>query len=409
MKYENNSRKVYLNNHNIPIVVKNSLTQVQKEKLDAVFGIGEILSSNEYKKFKDFIDFKNTRFLNLKQTVTEDFNTINIPSYEGVKERLYQQFDRDKYEFWFCDMNEVVKQSVPMRFKNLGLNISYFFDVFEIEFTNHSYKSLSPDLRIIGSYYSDKNKVDFLFPVFVFDKNEMRKNEKYNENFLRSFYIGFAFDSSYTLIHELKHAFNNHNMINVLKNKKISPYDRLRLYKYDEYSAEMEHVFYYIKQKEMLKNYIDIPSNFKYENVLRYVETHPDYFENMSEFVQFVKHEVEEKLLKANADIYNDDYYLKFVITQMNQYPNFFSNKSDEGVYDTLKKSSLSFEIFNPKTRETELVDLSSYFKDQDISAKEKYLLDKNFRKDKKMANILKKESKISNKTLKILKEELIR
>ena len=67
----------------------------------------------------------------------------------------------------------------------------------------------------------------------------------------------------------------------------------------------------------------------------------------------------------------------------------------------------LSFEILNPKTRKIELVDLSSFFEDKEISSYEKYVMNKDFRKRKKVVRYLRRESNISNKTLKIINNVL--
>ncbi len=394
MKYINSARNVCINDYNILVATKGPLTSLQKEKLDSVFGTAEILSFNNYVEFKDFVDYKNTRFLNLKKIEDNIENTINIPSPGEVKEILFKQFDKSKYSFTCFNMYENIKNSIPDRFKKLGLNISYFFKIFEAD-ANKSCRPLSGTDKG-GLFYWNKNKVEVAFPVLIFDK----KIKEYDTNLLSSLY----FDSSYILIHELKHAFNHHNFINTLKHKKISPYDYLRFFKYDEYSAEMEKIFYYINTREMNKKGLSI---FKYKRFEKYVDSHPNYFENLPEFVNFVKHDLEETFFKFNSHVYTEDYYLENVAEFIRTFPNYFSNKSDDGVYEALKKNSLSFEIFNPKKGKVEVVDLSSYFKDEDLSSKEKYILDKLFRKVKNAVRELKKETSISNKTLKILANEL--
>ena len=409
MKYINNHRKIYINDHNIPIAVKKPLTKEQMEKLDVAFGIGEILRIKEYENFKDFVDYNDTRYINLTRFISNKSNTINIPLYNEIKPMLKKQFDSDEYGFWYCNMNEIIKNSIPERFENLDVNLSYFFDNIAIDFKTHSASRFDKTIRRGGMYYSTINKIDFKYPIFVFNAEEMDKNKEYNTNFLSSFYAEFVNDSLCFLIHELKHAFNEHTASNLLRYKKISLYDRLKLIKYEEYSAEMEAIFNLINKKKAVENYINFPSSLRYKNILNYVDTHKNYYENLPEFINFVKQEVEEKFLKTFSDTYNEEYYLKDVALQIAQFPNNFANKSDENVYKTLKKSSLTFEIFNPKTRKTELVDLSSYFKDEELSSKEKYVLDKQFREAKNLTKDLKKITNISNKTLKYLECELIR
>ena len=409
MKYINDSRKVYINDYNIPVAVKTTLTPKQKEKLDSVFGIGEILEPEQYNQFKDFVDYKSTRYLNLTQFMSDNPNVINIPSFDETLSIVRHKFNDPNYSFYFYDANELVKNSIPKRFENLGLNISYIFDYININFEYHCLEYLDKEDKIAGHYYPTANKIDFKFPIFLFDEKEKKKNEACNTNFLSSLYSQFIDDSLRHLTHELKHAYNRHNMVKLLRYKKISPYDYLKLCKYSEYSAEMEAVFNFINKKEMVK-YIDFPvSPLRYGNLVNYAKTYEIYYDNLPEFINFVKREVEKRFLKTLNTIYTDDYYLKNTTTNITQFPNHFADKSDDKIYETLKKNSLSFEIFNPHTRQIELVDLSSYFKDKEITSKEKYILDKQFRKAKRIIKSLKKENKVSNKTLKILDEKLIR
>ena len=189
----------------------------------------------------------------------------------------------------------------------------------------------------------------------------------------------------------------------MLKDKKISPSDALKLYKYDEYSAEMEAIFFDINQREFLEKNIDFLIWLKHQDVVNYVDTHKYYTDNLAEFVSVVKNSVKNNFLNLSPDFYDDYYSLKRIRYDIHYFPNHFANKSDDGIYEKIKKEMLSFEILNPKTRKIELVDLSSFFEDNEISSYEKYVMNKDFRKRKKVVRYLRRESNISNKTMKII------
>lgn len=411
MKYENDNRKIYINKHNIPVATIKPLNQEQKAKIDEIFGVGEILSIRQYENFKDFIDYSDTRFLNLSQIVSDDLNTMSFPSDEKTLSIFKSQFDYNKYDFYFSRIDDMVKYSIPERFKKLGVNISYIFDYEKVNFKNHSIEK-TKKIDNSGNYYGAINAIDFTVPVFVFDRKEKAENEEHNSNFIRSAYTYFSNNSMSFLVHELKHAFNRYTLVNTLKYKKISPEDYLKIEKYEEYSAEIEAIFYFVNMKKLLEKNV---SNYTYHtpfrltNIENYLKVNENYYDNLGDFIKFVKKEVKENYLEKFSTKYNDDYYLQNVTVQISQFPNHFANKTDDGVYETLKRSLLSFEILNPYTEKRELVDLSSYFEDNEISSKEKYLLNKKFRSSKNMVRVLRNKTKISNKTLKILNNELTR
>ena len=205
----------------------------------------------------------------------------------------------------------------------------------------------------------------------------------------------------------MKHALNAYNFIKVSKEKNISPYDYLRLKMYDECSAEMEAIFSFINNREMVKKYIPIPIEYieYYPNIVNYIKTHENYYNNLPEFVKIVKKDLEEIFLP----LYKKEYYLELTTDRIGQFPNEFSNKSDSDSYNIIKKEMLTFEIFNPNTRKDELIDLSSYFDDYEISSKDKYIITKKYRKAKNLKRELENTTKLSNKTLKILNNELSR
>ena len=80
MKYENDKRKVYVNDYNIAIASLKLLSNEQKEELNTITNITSLLD-----KKKSYIDTTNTSFLNLKQYNNHIPNRILIPESEQIK------------------------------------------------------------------------------------------------------------------------------------------------------------------------------------------------------------------------------------------------------------------------------------------------------------------------------------
>ena len=86
MRYENDKRKVYINNYNIPIATQGALNKEQKEELDATTGIGETLNQKS-SKYLDIMDFDKTWALNVNQTTSDKPNRFDF--YHMMKFSTY--------------------------------------------------------------------------------------------------------------------------------------------------------------------------------------------------------------------------------------------------------------------------------------------------------------------------------
>lgn len=384
MKYENDKRKVYVNDYNIAIASLKLLSNEQKEELDTITNITSLLD-----KKKSYIDTTNTSFLNLKQYNNHIPNRILIPESEQIKTLITKNLDTLKYEFYFQNIKPLINKIFPKRLQNLGIEITSSIDLYEINFSNKTLTPYNKDISM-GSFDNLKRKINFKLPVFIFNKKEI--NDK-NNTILQTSYIQYLINCFGNLVHEAKHALNNYNLIEMLKNNKVSVFDYLKILKLNEYSAEIEKIFFLAGV---------MPSAIDYENVKEYIKNN-NYYNNMNEFINIVIKDVKEKYLSTHPQTTNKNYCINHAITDILNFPKNFSKISDNGVYNKLKSQFMSFEVFNPTTKEYKIMDLSTYFNDENISSKEKYLLNKTYKIKREKEQEITQNSNISNTTLKIL------
>lgn len=386
MKYENEKRKVYVNDYNLAVATLKLLTKEQKEEVDKVSNVATLFEDK-----KSYIDFSNTLFLNLKQYNSNLPNTVQIPEIDQVKMLVAGRVDTSKYDFIFKNIKPLIDKMLPKRFSNLGIEITSSIDLYEINLSNKKLTPLNKNTSM-GNFNPVKRKINFKYPVFIFERKNLTAK---NNDILQTSYIQYLMNSFGNLIHEVKHALNNYNLIDVLKDKKVSVFDYLKILKLNEYSAEIEKVFF-------LANVM--PSAIDYENVKGYIKNN-NYYDNIGEFINIVIKDVKEKFLSVHPQTTKENYCVDNAIGDILQNPKSFSKTSDDGVYDELKSRFMSFEVVNPATKEHQIVDLSRYFKDEEISSKERYLLNKTYRAKQEIECEIKRNSDVSNTTLKILEK----
>lgn len=386
MKYENEKRKVYVNDYNLAVATLKLLTKEQKEEVDKVSNVATLLEGK-----RSYIDVSNTLFLNLKQYNSNLPNTVQIPEIDQVKMLVAGRVDTSKYDFIFKNIKPLIDKMLPKRFSNLGIEITSSIDLYEINLSNKKLTPLNKNTSM-GNFNPVKRKINFKYPVFIFERKNLTAK---NKDILQTSYIQYLMNSFGNLIHEVKHALNNYNLIDVLKDKKVSVFDYLKILKLNEYSAEIEKVFF-------LANVM--PSAIDYENVKGYIKNN-NYYDNIGEFINIVIKDVKEKFLSVHPQTTKENYCVDNAIGDILQNPKSFSKTSDDGVYDELKSRFMSFEVVNPATKEHQIVDLSRYFKDEEISSKERYLLNKTYRAKQEIEREIKRNSDVSNTTLKILEK----
>lgn len=386
MKYENEKRKVCVNDYNLAVATLKLLTKEQKEEVDKVSNVATLLEGK-----RSYIDFSNTLFLNLKQYNSNLPNTVQIPEIDQVKMLVAGRVDTSKYDFIFKNIKPLIDKMLPKRFSNLGIEITSSIDLYEINLSNKKLTPLNKNTSM-GNFNPVKRKINFKYPVFIFERKNLTAK---NNDILQTSYIQYLMNSFGNLIHEVKHALNNYNLIDVLKDKKVSVFDYLKILKLNEYSAEIEKVFF-------LANVM--PSAINYENVKGYIKNN-NYYDNIGEFINIVIKDVKEKFLSVHPQTTKENYCVDNAIGDILQNPKSFSKTSDDGVYDELKSRFMSFEVVNPATKEHQIVDLSRYFKDEEISSKERYLLNKTYRAKQEIEREIKRNSDVSNTTLKILEK----
>ncbi len=386
MKYENEKRKVYVNDYNLAVATLKLLTKEQKEEVDKVSNVATLFEDK-----KSYIDFSNTLFLNLKQYNSNLPNTVQIPEIDQVKMLVAGRVDTSKYDFIFKNIKPLIDKMFPKRFSNLGIEITSSIDLCDINFSNRVITHFDKNVSM-GDFDAVKRKINFKYPVFIFERENLTAE---NNDILQTSYIQYLMNSFGNLIHEVKHALNNYNLIDVLKDKKVSVFDYLKILKLNEYSAEIEKVFF-------LANVM--PSAIDYENVKGYIKNN-NYYDNIGEFINIVIKDVKEKFLSVHPQTTKENYCVGNAIGDILQNPKSFSKTSDDGVYDELKSQFMSFEVVNPATKEHQIVDLSRYFKDEEISSKERYLLNKTYRAKQEIEREIKRNSDVSNTTLKILEK----
>ena len=386
MKYENEKRKVYVNDYNLAVATLKLLTKEQKEEVDKVSNVATLFEDK-----KSYIDFSNTLFLNLKQYNSNLPNTVQIPEIDQVKMLVAGRVDTSKYDFIFKNIKPLIDKMLPKRFSNLGIEITSSIDLYEINLSNKKLTPLNKNTSM-GNFNPVKRKINFKYPVFIFERKNLTAK---NNDILQTSYIQYLMNSFGNLIHEVKHALNNYNLIDVLKDKKVSVFDYLKILKLNEYSAELEKVFF-------LANVM--PSAIDYENVKGYIKNN-NYYDNIGEFINIVIKDVKEKFLSVHPQTTKENYCVDNAIGDILQNPKSFSKTSDDGVYNELKSYFMSFEVLNPTIKEHQIVDLSRYFKDEEISSKERYLLNKTYRAKQEIEREIKRNSDVSNTTLKILEK----
>ena len=386
MKYENEKRKVYVNDYNLAVATLKLLTKEQKEEVDKVSNVATLFEDK-----KSYIDFSNTLFLNLKQYNSNLPNTVQIPEIDQVKMLVAGRVDTSKYDFIFKNIKPLIDKMFPKRFSNLGIKITPSIDLYEINLSNKKLTPLNKNTSM-GNFNPVKRKINFKYPVFIFERKNLTAK---NNDILQTSYIQYLMNSFGNLIHEAKHALNNYNLIETLKDKKVSVFDYLKISKLNEYSAEIEKVFF-------LANVM--PSAIDYENVKGYIKNN-NYYDNIGEFINIVIKDVKEKFLSVHPQTTKENYCVDNAIGDILQNPKSFSKTSDDGVYNELKSYFMSFEVLNPTTKEHQIMDLSRYFKDEEISSKERYLLNKAYKVGREMEREGKQNSDISNTTLKILEQ----
>ena len=386
MKYENEKRKVYVNDYNLAIATLKLLTKEQKKEVDKASNVATLLEGK-----RSYIDFSNTLFLNLKQYNSNLPNTVQIPEIDQVKMLVAGRVDTSKYDFIFKNIKPLIDKMLPKRFSNLGIEITSSIDLYEINLSNKKLTPLNKNTSM-GNFNPVKRKINFKYPVFIFERENLTAE---NNDILQIFYIQYLMDCFGNLVHEAKHALNNYNLIETLKDKKVSAFDYLKILKLNEYSAEIEKVFF-------LANVM--PSAIDYENVKGYIKNN-NYYDNIGEFINIVIKDVKEKFLSVHPQTTKENYCVDNAISDILQNPKSFSKTSDDGVYNELKSYFMSFEVLNPTTKEHQIVDLSRYFKDEEISSKERYLLNKTYRAKQEIEREIKRNSDVSNTTLKILEK----
>ena len=104
-----------------------------------------------------------------------------------------------------------------------------------------------------------------------------------------------------------------------------------------------------------------------------------------------------------NTPLYQGDYYLELLANYQIFGKNITKAKSDDGVYEDLKRKMLSFEVYNPDTKETEVMDLSRYFEEPTVSSKEQYVITKQYRAMCDRKKMLEKKHIVSNRVLKTI------
>ena len=386
MKYENEKRKVCVNDYNLAIATLKLLTKEQKKEVDKVSNVATLLEGK-----RSYIDFSNTLFLNLKQYNSNLPNTVQIPEIDQVKMLVAGRVDTSKYDFIFKNIKPLIDKMLPKRFSNLGIEITSSIDLYEINLSNKKLTPLNKNTSM-GNFNPVKRKINFKYPVFIFERKNLTAK---NNDILQTSYIQYLMNSFGNLIHEAKHALNNYNLIDVLKDKKVSVFDYLKILKLNEYSAEIEKVFF-------LANVM--PSAIDYENVKGYIKNN-NYYDNIGEFINIVIKDVKEKFLSVHPQTTKENYCVDNAIGDILQNPKSFSKTSDDGVYNELKSYFMSFEVLNPTTKGHQIVDLSRYFKDEEISSKERYLLNKTYKAKQEIEREIKRNSDVSNTTLKILEK----
>ena len=386
MKYENEKKKVYVNDYNLAVATLKLLTKEQKEEVDKVSNVATLFEDK-----KSYIDFSNTLFLNLKQYNSNFPNIVQIPEIDQVKMLVAGRVDTSKYDFIFKNIKPLIDKMLPKRFSNLGIEITSSIDLYEINLSNKKLTPLNKNTSM-GNFNPVKRKINFKYPVFIFERKNLTAK---NNDILQTSYIQYLMNSFGNLIHEAKHALNNYNLIDVLKDKKVSVFDYLKILKLNEYSAEIEKVFFLVNV---------MPSAIDYENVKGYIKNN-NYYDNIGEFINIVIKDVKEKFLSVHPQTTKENYCVDNAIGDILQNPKSFSKTSDDGVYDELKSYFMSFEVLNPTTKEHQIVDLSRYFKDEEISSKERYLLNKTYRAKQEIEREIKRNSDVSNTTLKILEK----
>ena len=409
MKYVNDREHIYVNDKGVAIATIKKLSREQEEEFDKSYtwfmpskGVKVDLVKTSVLNFKDYFPTKKQE--------EEKSDEKNIRNYivDGVRKELNDYdseiFTLDNFSFF---------EYIPERYRKLDIDIQFLITPYHFWYGEKGVwygmdknSLLGGKLSINGFYCNLYKKVDIRFPAFVYPKDIAKKYEN-NEKFKESLYMAY-YNELLTLkgafIHELKHALNAYIIAEAMETKNISVFDLFKLSKYQEFSAEVEDVFfmvnnYYSKKKIFPHRFI-----VEFENIVKYVKGHGNIYNRLDEFMPIVIDDVKKWYL--TAEVYQEKY---FELNQVKDYLVFPAHqtktKSDDGVYEDLRRKMLSFDVYNPDTKETKTMDLSQYFENMTVTPKERYGLLKYYRRMRDFAKALQKKHLVSNRILKTVEQ----
>lgn len=416
MQVVDEKSNIYMNEYGYCFVLnsQNQVDEKVKNYLDNQNSLNSILENDFVDEERTLMLHSNPPAFNSKDgnqnkfvDMTEDFVLQTMKMYGENNLVWAGDIDLSKY--------------MLERFKNLGVKIVKhleFYQVYDYDFrTKDTYIKLKKNpfkqrfnFLIQGLYDIDNNLIELALPVFFMKmKREMSPlfiDILWNAVFDRFYAVRHS--AVFTLIHELKHTFDDNMLIQVLRNNKISFEDFMKLQMFTEKAAEIQSILYRIAEYEKSDRKINFFDNsylygLNYFDVKNFVDNNKDYWKQKDEFFSVVY----TSFLK-NYSEYAEKYFLNNAKDYVSVCPleNLVKETSDRTTYLKLKKEMFLFDVYNPKTKQWELQDWADMFEEKSVNRLTLFNFSNFIEKEKVKNEKLMKRSSISNEIIQNMREK---
>lgn len=362
------------------------------------------------------IDVEKTLMLHLNPPV---FNKVSFEKPEDMTSKFISDAKSiygDKVSVLTNDID--FSQYILPRFRNLSVKVEKSLDFFKVYKTKEGIelKLKRPAIQaffnsfIRGFFDTYTNTIKIAYPIFFIDAFS-KSNKNRLDNLLDKFFNEFCNEIYliiFTFIHELKHAFDENILLEVLRDKKISIEDFLKLEMYSEKSAEIQSILYRVAEYEKSGRKKDYFSSF--------IENYGDNYKDVRHFIVNDGYwKDKENFFKAVYSSFLNNYgtdSFKYILDNAKDFvsvcplENVVPKTLDNSVYLELKKKKLSFDIYNPETKQWELQDWSDMFEEPVVNKRMLSKFTKFLEKEKVRNKEVQTNSSISDDVIKKVKEK---
>ncbi|MBR1544964.1 MAG: hypothetical protein IJ638_03410, partial [Alphaproteobacteria bacterium] len=214
--------------------------------------------------------------------------------------------------------------------------------------------------NIKGFFNIIENKILLYYPVLLHEKNT--KDFIETEQMSALAYTRIVQDETfYSLLHELRHAYNSQLIQKFSENKGISYTDLFEFAFFDEFSAEFSSMCARINNHYLYGYNFLFEGNSLCKNINKILCNNNN---NKDEIFQKIKTYLYNYIKNGQKNQnYDTLYFLQTVKTYMNilQSKNLAKNQISEENFNSLKSKMLTFDLYNPQTKKLDSIDFSKY------------------------------------------------